>query len=66
MTQALRSLSLQFRTPAGGHETYIVKQGQYEAIYSGMPPHGLGRVGKLVPATGVREAAKSRVDASKT
>jgi len=45
------------------HETYIVKPGQYEAIYSGMPPFGLGKVGKLTPATGTREAARSRMAA---
>jgi hypothetical protein len=43
------------------HVTYIVKPGEYEAIYSGMPPHGLGRIGRLVPATGNRDAAKSRL-----
>src|SRR5215469_10423880 len=45
------------------HETYIIKPGQYEAIYSGMPPHGLGKVGKLVSATGAHEAARSRMAA---
>ena len=24
------------------HETYLVKAGQYEAVYGNMPPHGLG------------------------
>ena len=43
------------------HETYLISPGQYEAIYSGMPPHGLGKVGKLVPATGAREKAGDRV-----
>ncbi len=43
------------------HETYLVKAGQYEAVYSGMPPYGLGRVGRLVPATGSREAARQRL-----
>lgn len=43
------------------HETYIVKPGQYEAVYSGMPPFGLGKVGKLVAATGKREVARSRM-----
>ncbi|HVZ59983.1 MAG TPA: DUF4188 domain-containing protein [Terriglobales bacterium] len=43
------------------HETYIIKPGQYEAIYSGMPPYGLGKVGRLVPATGSREGAQSRI-----
>jgi hypothetical protein len=44
------------------HETYLVKPGQYEAIYSGMPPFGLGKVGKLVPASGARERARDRVN----
>jgi hypothetical protein len=43
------------------HETYLVKAGQYEAVYSGMPPHGLGRVSRLVPATGNWEAARQRL-----
>lgn len=43
------------------HETYLVKAGQYETLYSGMPPYGLGRVGDLVPATGDREAARQRL-----
>ena len=46
------------------HETYMVKPGQYENVYSGMPPYGLGKVGKLVPASGKREAARSRVGAA--
>ena len=43
------------------HETYLVKSGQYEAIYSGMPEYGLGRVSKLVPATGNRNEARQRM-----
>jgi len=43
------------------HETYLVRAGEYEAIYSGMPPYGLGRVAELVPATGNREAARERL-----
>jgi hypothetical protein len=46
------------------HETYLIKPGNYEAIYSGMPPYGLGKVGKLVAATGYREAARSRLSAT--
>jgi len=45
------------------HETYLVKPGNFEAIYSGMPPYGLGKVGKLIPATGTRDAARSRMNA---
>ena len=43
------------------HETYAVKPGQYEAVYSGMPPYGLGRVGQLVPAAGRHETARDRL-----
>jgi hypothetical protein len=43
------------------HETYLVRAGEYEAIYSGMPPIGLGRVGNLVPASGRKESARGRV-----
>ena len=43
------------------HETYLVRAGDYEAVYSGMPPTGLGKVARLVPATGNREAARQRL-----
>ena len=43
------------------HETYLVKAGQYEAIYSGMPPRGLGKVSRLVPVRDHRETARGRV-----
>lgn len=43
------------------HETYRVEAGAYEAIYSGMPAKGLGKVGRLVPATGRRESARGRI-----
>ena len=43
------------------HETYLVRAGEYETVYSGMPPFGLGRVGRLTPATGNREAARQRL-----
>ena len=46
------------------HETYIVKPGGYEAVYSGMPPFGLVKAGKLVAATGNREDARSRMTAA--
>lgn len=45
------------------HETYLVKAGQYESIYSGMPPTGLGAAGTLEPATGAREDARGRLSA---
>lgn len=31
------------------HETYMVRAGEYEAIYGNMPPIGLGKAAKLVP-----------------
>ena len=43
------------------HETYLVKAHQYEAVYSGMPPFGLGAAATLVPATGRRDTARGRI-----
>ncbi len=43
------------------HETYLIDPGHYEAIYSGMPPLGLGKIGKLMPASGAREKAGDRI-----
>ncbi len=43
------------------HETYKIKPGQYEAVYSGMPPFGLGKIGNLVPASGRKESARQRM-----
>jgi hypothetical protein len=45
------------------HETYLVRAGEYENVYSGMPPIGLGRVGELVEASGNRASARSRLRA---
>jgi hypothetical protein len=42
------------------HESFLVKAGQYESIYNSMPPTGLGRFAKLVPAVGRMESARSR------
>jgi hypothetical protein len=43
------------------HETYRVAAGEYEAIYSGMPPHGLGKVARLIPARDRFESARGRM-----
>jgi Monooxygenase af470-like len=43
------------------HETYQVRAGEYETIYSGMPPIGLGSVGTLVPVGAKRESARERI-----
>lgn len=44
------------------HETYQVRAGEYETVYGGMPPHGLGKVGRLVPASGKHESARGRFE----
>jgi hypothetical protein len=44
------------------HETYLVRAGEYEAVYGNMPPFGLGKAGRLVPlseAAGARERLKA-------
>jgi hypothetical protein len=43
------------------HETYTAGPGTYETVYVNMPPYGLGRAGRLVPATGARQSAKDRL-----
>lgn len=43
------------------HETFLVKDGQYETVYSGMPPFGLGKAGNLVPATAATASARKRL-----
>ena len=43
------------------HETYRVRPGTYESVYVNMPSYGLGKVGKLVPATGHRMRAADRL-----
>jgi hypothetical protein len=45
------------------HETYLVKAGQYEAAYGNMPPHGLGKAGRLVPAV-QSSTARGRLEAT--
>jgi len=46
------------------HETYLVQPGCYETVYNNMPSFGLGAAGKLVDATGVRQAAHQRLRAA--
>jgi hypothetical protein len=33
------------------HETYLVRAGEYEAVYGNMPPFGLGKAGRLMPVS---------------
>jgi hypothetical protein len=44
------------------HETYLVRDGEYEAIYGNMPPRGLGKASRLVPvaeSVGARQRLKA-------
>jgi hypothetical protein len=44
------------------HETFLVRDGEYEAIYGNMPARGLGKAGHLVPvaeSVGARQRIKA-------
>jgi len=43
------------------HETYVVPEHGSETIYANMVPFGLGKVSGVVPATGSRGEARSRM-----
>jgi Monooxygenase af470-like len=46
------------------HETYLVRAGEFEAVYGNMPPHGLGKATTLVPvadSVGARQRLKAAV-----
>ena len=43
------------------HETYQVRAGEYEALYSGMPSLGLGMAGQLIPPSKRTERARDRI-----
>ena len=43
------------------HETYLVKAGQYEAIYSGMPPMGLALAGHRSVVADTTDSARDRL-----
>lgn len=45
------------------HEAYRVRPGDYECVYNNMPPFGLARATKIVPATGRKETARGRMNA---
>lgn len=45
------------------HETYKVRAGEYEAIYSGMPPYGLGKAGVQSALGEFTESARQRLSA---
>lgn len=46
------------------HESYLVEPGHYEAVYGNMPVFGLAAVTRHVPATGRRETARRRLEAT--
>jgi hypothetical protein len=50
------------------HETYLVRAGEYEGIYGNMPPFGLGKAARLVPAASplppTRASAPPRAEVS--
>ena len=43
------------------HETYKVRAGEYECVYSGMPPFGLAKAGSATEAVGQMESARGRM-----
>ena len=43
------------------HETYRVRAGEYECVYSGMPPLGLAKASATVDAVGELESARGRI-----
>jgi hypothetical protein len=43
------------------HEAYLVRPGEFETVYNNMPPFGLARAARSVPATGRRETAAGRL-----
>ncbi len=45
------------------HETYRVCAGEYECVYSGMPPFGLAKASSAVDAVGQFESARGRLEA---
>jgi hypothetical protein len=43
------------------HETFLIRPGEYEAIYGNMPVFGLAAATNQVPAVGKRETARRRL-----
>jgi Domain of unknown function (DUF4188) len=43
------------------HETYIVRAGEYESIYSGMPLMGLAKAARSAAVTAETESARERI-----
>jgi hypothetical protein len=45
------------------HETYRVRGGEYECVYSGMPLFGLAKASSMVEVVGQLESARGRLEA---
>ena len=45
------------------HETYLVRVGEYEAFYSGMPLIGLAKAGRRAAVTAETDSARERLGA---
>lgn len=43
------------------HETFLVRAGEYEAVYRSMPPYGLAAAAEAVPAGGALASATGRL-----
>lgn len=43
------------------HETYQVRAGEHECVYSGMPPFGLAKASGQVDAVGALDSARGRL-----
>lgn len=48
------------------HETYSVPRGYFESVYVNMPAFGLGKVGRLEPASGHNARARTRLNLETT
>ena len=46
------------------HETYRVRAGAYECVYSGMPPLGLAKATATRDAVGELESARGRIESN--
>jgi hypothetical protein len=46
------------------HETFLVRAGEYETLYSSMPRVGLARAGRSVTVAEARDAARQRLAAT--
>ena len=47
------------------HETYRVRAGEYECVYSGMPSFGLAKASSAVDAVGQLESARGRLESGR-